>query len=67
MTSQLENYDSQLMQSEEQLYGARAQVDLLTDKVSDEQDHMQLLTLKNLISFLNSTVEKLERKLEAQK
>ena len=67
MASQLDNYESQLMQSEEQLYGARAQVDLLTAKVSEEQDHMQLLTLKNLNSFLNSTVVKLERKLEAQK
>ena len=36
------SYETQLMQSEEQLYAARAQVDLLTSQALEEQNSMQL-------------------------
>ena len=55
------------MQSKEQLYEARSQVESLTAQISEGKNSMQTIKLHNLISFLNSTVVKLERKLEAQK
>jgi predicted nucleic acid-binding Zn-ribbon protein len=67
VTSQLESYEYQLVQSKEQLYEARSQVESLTAQISEGKNSMQTIKLHNLISFLNSTVVKLERKLEAQK
>jgi chromosome segregation ATPase len=67
VSSQLKNYEAQLVQSEEQLYEARSKVDSLNAQVSEGQSSMQTIRLINLNSFLNATILKLERKLELQK